>query len=596
MLSYVVSSKQRQQQQQGNVDTHGDASRRDRVQQQHHHHYYTAPPSATTTTTSLSHSVLATPHEQRGPEDSHGEGKHTLKLVNWERKLHRKTRAPPKPALSSSSNIEEDPNNQESSRRGEELWRDKKVQERGDEREEEKGGKDGGKQEQEDINSALVHGFYEEFATHYSDDDNNNINTFPWVLGETRPSSEEQHGTVGGKSLTGVGVKKSSTAKIEKPLEGNVLYPGVTVHKDMYSVNNQSAVEDNVTQFVRSNNESPNIKKHSGIKPHTFVLVDDTRQYFGEVGGRTCFLAGTNQERTLADTSGDKCWCQVGYFGADCGIPEAAWFSMYKNKFSRHPADPSYCSPSPSLMACLSTTSTPMFEARMHELYDVVDVFIVAESNYTAHGDPKDFNFLNSKGLPLLKGLRDDDLFVLSDADELPTKEVVTFLKGPREALSEVSSAATISMLRDVLYNNAFYIRKSGLWQYYRLAKNLRHYRDQGHYVKEWVVGTSGHYAGWHCSWCFSPENMIRKMDSAQANDIPRWGNYPDKKNITYITSRIRNGIWFDDRLRMLAVRDTGHHDPYYAPRYLLQHPHLYRSILFHPDHQLNLNQAWLPP
>lgn len=75
--------------------------------------------------------------------------------------------------------------------------------------------------------------------------------------------------------------------------------------------------------------------------------------------------------------------------------------------------------------------------------------------------------------------------------------------QGTREAVSEVSSAATVGMLRDVLYNNAFYIRKTGLWQYYQLAKNLRKYRDRGHYVKEWILGTAGHYAGWHCSWCF---------------------------------------------------------------------------------------------
>ncbi|KAK4293848.1 hypothetical protein Pmani_033488 [Petrolisthes manimaculis] len=246
-----------------------------------------------------------------------------------------------------------------------------------------------------------------------------------------------------------------------------------------------------------------------------------------------CFLAGTNQERTLADTSGDKCWCQVGYFGADCGIPEAAWFSMYKDKFP-------------------DTRLTPRTVPRR-----IINGLPV--NHEYAMFEARNARTVRLRGLPLLKGLRDDDLFVLSDADELPTKEVVTFLKvydgypepvsfalrwnvfgffwqkppdeswwtwlkGPREALSEVSSAATISMLRDVLYNNAFYIRKSGLWQYYRLAKNLRHYRDRGHYVKEWVVGTSGHYAGWHCSWCFSPENMIRKMDSAQTNDVPSLG------------------------------------------------------------------------
>ncbi len=33
------------------------------------------------------------------------------------------------------------------------------------------------------------------------------------------------------------------------------------------------------------------------------------------------------------------------------------------------------------------------------------------------------------KGLPKIQGLRDDDLFLLLDADELPSREVLLFLK-----------------------------------------------------------------------------------------------------------------------------------------------------------------------
>ena len=37
--------------------------------------------------------------------------------------------------------------------------------------------------------------------------------------------------------------------------------------------------------------------------------------------------------------------------------------------------------------------------------------------------------YLSKRGLPLVEGARDDDLFVLSDADELPTREALLFLK-----------------------------------------------------------------------------------------------------------------------------------------------------------------------
>lgn len=36
---------------------------------------------------------------------------------------------------------------------------------------------------------------------------------------------------------------------------------------------------------------------------------------------------------------------------------------------------------------------------------------------------------MNLQGLPKIHGLRDDDLFLLLDADELPSREVLLFLK-----------------------------------------------------------------------------------------------------------------------------------------------------------------------
>jgi beta-1,4-mannosyl-glycoprotein beta-1,4-N-acetylglucosaminyltransferase len=38
-------------------------------------------------------------------------------------------------------------------------------------------------------------------------------------------------------------------------------------------------------------------------------------------------------------------------------------------------------------------------------------------------------DFLGTVGLPLVSGLRRSDLFMISDADELPTREVIDFLR-----------------------------------------------------------------------------------------------------------------------------------------------------------------------
>ena len=112
-----------------------------------------------------------------------------------------------------------------------------------------------------------------------------------------------------------------------------------------------------------------------------------------------------------------------------------------------------------------------LFEARLEMLGDIVDVYLLLESNYTAYGSGKELSFLEKfkagwlseyhhkiqyiflsffpkeaetdgwyadshlryylgkHGMPMVEGARDDDLFLLLDADELPTAESLMFLK-----------------------------------------------------------------------------------------------------------------------------------------------------------------------
>ena len=114
---------------------------------------------------------------------------------------------------------------------------------------------------------------------------------------------------------------------------------------------------------------------------------------------------------------------------------------------------------------------TDMFEARLNMLNEAVDVYLLLESNYTSYGSGKPLTFLNkfqegwlsqfqdkilyillpffpkqgetdgwfadsflrqylgTRGMPMISNLQDDDIFLLLDADELPTKESLMFLK-----------------------------------------------------------------------------------------------------------------------------------------------------------------------
>ncbi|CAL4085449.1 unnamed protein product, partial [Meganyctiphanes norvegica] len=439
-----------------------------------------------------------------------------------------------------------------------------------------------------------------------------------------------------------------------------------------YSYNNNEWVKSPSYSKISLNShkrETFKFKNYNINDPQKIHLYDDTNQYFTNFGnGTICFTKGT--DFTKSQSAGFKeCFCSNGYHGPDCGIPAAAWFSRFKKSHKRKNLRRRLV-PRRVINGFPVNHEFAMFEARLNELYDIVDVFIITESNYSAHGDHKPLEFYNRlkqgymdkfqekllyifmgffpkqgedngwvadhyirfymglKGLPLLSGLRNDDLFVLSDADELPTAEIITFLKlydgypepvgfglrwnvfgffwkyppdkslwnlliGEKEKLTPVYSAASIGMVREVLLNNTFFIRKVDLWKHNLVKEAAKKYQANGHLLENWTAGTPGHYAGWHCSWCFSPVGLIQKMDSAQENDKPRWGDYPEKKNITYLKSLIAEGRWFDNKLKFLPALPN---ETMYAPTYILQHPDQYRSLLYPPSNRRNVDKPFMPP
>lgn len=88
--------------------------------------------------------------------------------------------------------------------------------------------------------------------------------------------------------------------------------------------------------------------------------------------------------------------------------------------------------------------------------------------------------------------------------------------------------------------------------------------------------------AGWHCSWCFSPENIAIKLVSAQNGDFPRWGNYPEKRNLTYIRENIRLGRWFDGNplgAKNMTVL-TEQNRKTFAPMYFIQNSKKFDYLL----------------
>lgn len=337
-----------------------------------------------------------------------------------------------------------------------------------------------------------------------------------------------------------------------------------------------------------------------------------------------------------------KCVCRPGWHGPYCGVPTMVYHSNLPTKERLTPRE----TPRRVINAINVNHEFDLLHVRFHELAQAVDLFLVCESNFTAYGERRPLSFLRlllngtydyirhkilyvfldhfpeggrqdgwiaddylrtfltRNGMSRVIGARPDDVFVINDADEIPAHEGLLFLKlfdGWTEPFAihmrkslygffwkqfgslEVVSGCTLGMLRHVYDGDGIKLRRR---EYYTMPGFRKYENDTGHILVQWSVGSPFHFAGWHCSWCFTPEGIYFKLVSAQNGDFPRWGDYEDKRDLNYIRDLIRTGGWFDGSLQEYPPVDPKEH--MYAPKCMLEHYDRYRYLLENPYNKVS--------
>ncbi|KAM4751250.1 beta-1,4-mannosyl-glycoprotein 4-beta-N-acetylglucosaminyltransferase isoform 2-T2 [Anableps anableps] len=332
-----------------------------------------------------------------------------------------------------------------------------------------------------------------------------------------------------------------------------------------------------------------------------------------------------------------KCVCRPGWHGPYCGVPTMVYHSNLPTKERLTPRE----TPRRVINAININHEFDLLHARFHELSQAVDLFLVCESNFTAYGEKRPLSFLRlllngtydyirhkilyvfldhfpdggrqdgwiaddylrtfltRNGLSRVKGARSDDVFVINDADEIPAQEGLLFLKlfdGWTEPFAihmrkslygffwkqfgtlEVVSGCTLRMLHNVYDGDGIKLRRR---EYYTMPGFRKYENDTHHILVQWSVGSPFHFAGWHCSWCFTPEGIYFKLVSAQNGDFPRWGDYEDKRDLNYIRELIRTGGWFDGSVQEYPPADPKEH--MYAPKYMLENHKRFHYLLENP-------------
>jgi len=280
-----------------------------------------------------------------------------------------------------------------------------------------------------------------------------------------------------------------------------------------------------------------------------------------------------------------------------------------------------------------------LFETRMNMIGDVVDVFVLHEASVTNDGRSKEplffkrfqkgwlkehhhkFVYILQTDIPergiqegdiadaymrchmsqtafneRLKGFNDDDLWISTDNDELLRREELIFLKlyegYPEPIVFELRWSVfgffwekdepslrpggfTVRFFRDFYQYDAAHINTDS---FKNNTSMVKHYKSKGRKVKPWTISEG---SGWHCSWCFEPEGILKKLRDAPRSDYPRWGDRPNVANITNIRRLIAQGLYFDEKpIRKHRQRQAN----VSAPEYIQQNPLRFKYLLEVPN------------
>jgi beta-1,4-mannosyl-glycoprotein beta-1,4-N-acetylglucosaminyltransferase len=257
-----------------------------------------------------------------------------------------------------------------------------------------------------------------------------------------------------------------------------------------------------------------------------------------------------------------------------------------------------------------------MLEVRLEELWDVVDYFIVAEAKLTFQNKPKPLFYNENKhkfakyaskiihvalekgsdvvvewenevlfrnsigrvGIPKLQEkiqVKSDDILLLGDIDEIPDHRVLRFFKQytgyPTAAVFSLRwSYYSFLWLNKRKWEGTVAVTVGDLRAYNKdMDTNWIRYNRLGKQSKNeiWTIGRYGLWAGWHCSWCMTPESMIRKAESFSHAQIQ---HKPGAKDPSKLKEKRKKGVWLDtDQVEGIRMSYTGLPDDETAPQFL---------------------------
>ncbi|XP_008556928.1 beta-1,4-mannosyl-glycoprotein 4-beta-N-acetylglucosaminyltransferase isoform X2 [Microplitis demolitor] len=331
------------------------------------------------------------------------------------------------------------------------------------------------------------------------------------------------------------------------------------------------------------------------------IKLRDTRtsEFFIIKNETGCWKEGLDEDKMkTVGRELDRCICKQGWHGADCGEPEVVWRAIMASKqnikLTRRRT-------SRRLIYVFSVHdfNSAIAEVIVEELYRVVDLFVIcdfsnSEENFKhklAKGllEPQQNKilYINAAGKarkPMrvisrfiwekisvqVKNIKHDDIYVMTDSEEILNWRALMFLKvydgwpqpigfrlrwsvfgffwrHPLKTTITVG-ACTVGFIYNAFRTNAAVLRQ--------LTDETSERDNLG-----LVIGDLNHYGGWYCHYCQAPANIVNLLQREGKNKVPDGTKNLD---VVFIEDLIGGGVWIDGKTNLLRAYRS--RESYFSP------------------------------
>ena len=321
-----------------------------------------------------------------------------------------------------------------------------------------------------------------------------------------------------------------------------------------------------------------------------------------------------------------KCECLPGYHGNDCSLPEIIWraFIASRKETVIHKRN-GKMRRIIHMFAIAHPAQIQQTVIEISELFNVVDLFVVFETNRTEYGETKPFYFKQKldKGLlknmqykilftPLfvsrsnvktpyrsvseiaweksrriIKNLRDDDLFIQLNNSEIPNPKALLFFK-----LFDGFSLPIHFRLKWNVYG--YFYQHPNKTKTVVTGCDIRMldvvYKNNPNLIEDkhgLVVGDLNHYGGWFCELCYDPNDILNVIQTFSDFEdlLSKSSNVIDVK---FLEELIGDGRYIDGKTDLL--RNHEERESYYSPNFVANNSWKYDSLLINFYNKIDYN------